>query len=552
MAGVVSINTLEGALTLAAGTGITITPSGGDTLTIAATASGANTALSNLASVAINTALVFGTGVAGAVQSTNTDLSIATLFTGDDFVPGKKISLVTGDTGGASAHTGLIELTTGTATGAAHSGAITLTSGGVATGAGGGPYHSGTIQLLTGSGAAASMNSGDVILQIGTAGGTRGKIKFVDGSEGTSGHVWTSTGTGGEGAWAAAASGGATIALDNLASTAVNADILPASNNSHKVGSTAKQFLEINGQYISSTASPTAPYEYIQIYSSGGNNLESYKDMNITAYSNGGDPPTKITITPDGAQAGGSIILVSETTAIRPGGGNEGLIVFGNVAGDVTQATAHIKTQDGTTTKFSQHLEIKTGNVDVANSGDVYISSGSVNTGTRGKVQLSGSSIETTADVLPNTTKTLSVGTAAAMFDQMHAKTIIAHYGGGLSDGGLVQSLGGDGNSLGMISVDDTLAYYDASSMAWADSTNIYSALVSSEHVAIGPFNGDPYNVYITGAKAFFQGTMRPRVFTTTERDALSGVGAGDMIYNSTLSKLQVYTGAAWQTITSV
>ncbi len=58
--GVTSLNGQTGALTLIAGTNITITPGAG-TLTIAATgSSGANTALSNLASVAINTSLLPG------------------------------------------------------------------------------------------------------------------------------------------------------------------------------------------------------------------------------------------------------------------------------------------------------------------------------------------------------------------------------------------------------------------------------------------------------------------------------------------------------------
>lgn len=44
-------------------------------------------------------------------------------------------------------------------------------------------------------------NSGNVTISIGTAGATRGKIQFVDGSEGTAGYVWTSTDTNGFGEW---------------------------------------------------------------------------------------------------------------------------------------------------------------------------------------------------------------------------------------------------------------------------------------------------------------------------------------------------------------
>ncbi len=38
---------------------------------------------------------------------------------------------------------------------------------------------------------------------------------------------------------------------------------------------------------------------------------------------------------------------------------------------------------------------------------------------------------------------------------------------------------------------------------------------------------------------------------TTAERDALTGVTAGAMIFNETTSKLNFYTGSAWEVITS-
>lgn len=60
----------------------------------------------------------------------------------------------------------------------------------------------GNIEILTGNKTAGTGNSGDIIVQPGTSlGGTRGSIKFKDGSEGTAGYVWTSKGTDGEGNW---------------------------------------------------------------------------------------------------------------------------------------------------------------------------------------------------------------------------------------------------------------------------------------------------------------------------------------------------------------
>ncbi len=42
-----------------------------------------------------------------------------------------------------------------------------------------------------------------------------------------------------------------------------------------------------------------------------------------------------------------------------------------------------------------------------------------------------------------------------------------------------------------------------------------------------------------------------PPSLTTTERDALVDLSPGGLIWNSTLSKLQVYNGSAWETISS-
>lgn len=64
----------------------------------------------------------------------------------------------------------------------------------------------GSTYILTGNKTAGTGNSGNIHIKPGTsAGGQRGKIQLRDGSEGTPGHVWTSTGVNGEGAWQAPA-----------------------------------------------------------------------------------------------------------------------------------------------------------------------------------------------------------------------------------------------------------------------------------------------------------------------------------------------------------
>lgn len=67
-----------------------------------------------------------------------------------------------------------------------------------------------SIQIQTGNKTAGTGNSGGINLQPGaSAGGTRGRLSFRDGTEGTSGYVWTSTDTTGKGAWMAAGGSGA-------------------------------------------------------------------------------------------------------------------------------------------------------------------------------------------------------------------------------------------------------------------------------------------------------------------------------------------------------
>ena len=48
-----------------------------------------------------------------------------------------------------------------------------------------------------------------------------------------------------------------------------------------------------------------------------------------------------------------------------------------------------------------------------------------------------------------------------------------------------------------------------------------------------------------------FNGVAATKTVTTTEKNALSPA-AGWVVFDTTLGKLCVYTGAAWQTITSV
>jgi len=108
-------------------------------------------------------------------------------------------------TGGARlGNSGLLTLETGNVADTGNSGAVYATSGQSVGGT------TGIMSIKTG--AAGVGTSGNILLNTGAA-TTRGEIQLQDGSEGTVGHVWTSTGVTGEGNWAAASGGGPTVLI---------------------------------------------------------------------------------------------------------------------------------------------------------------------------------------------------------------------------------------------------------------------------------------------------------------------------------------------------
>ena len=54
----------------------------------------------------------------------------------------------------------------------------------------------------------------------------------------------------------------------------------------------------------------------------------------------------------------------------------------------------------------------------------------------------------------------------------------------------------------------------------------------------------------IQSAEGTFSGRLTLPVLTTTQRDALTAV-EGMIIFNTTTNKLNFYTGAAWEAVTS-
>jgi len=155
----------------------------------------ANTSLSNLVATALVNSTTF--------EFTSNAIGTKVIKTSDQTSnASRNLKVTTGNTTGTN-NTGSNTLSSGDSS--QNSGAVSVKSGT----ASGSSHLTGNATLGSGDGIGTDCSSGDTIISTGakTGVGTRGKIKLNDGSEGTTGHVWTSTDTLGNGNWAAPASG---------------------------------------------------------------------------------------------------------------------------------------------------------------------------------------------------------------------------------------------------------------------------------------------------------------------------------------------------------
>ena len=77
-----------------------------------------------------------------------------------------------------------------------------------------------------------------------------------------------------------------------------------------------------------------------------------------------------------------------------------------------------------------------------------------------------------------------------------------------------------------------------------------YTPQTWSDNNASYPLSAARMGVIETGVQTATQfGEQGHRILTTGQRDALTGVATGTMIYNSTSSQLQFWNGAAWSAV---
>jgi hypothetical protein len=82
---------------------------------------------------------------------------------------------------------------------------------------------------------------------------------------------------------------------------------------------------------------------------------------------------------------------------------------------------------------------------------------------------------------------------------------------------------------------------------------NLYMAGTADNYLAgsLGVGTASPNASAILDVQSTAKGVRMPNM-TTTQKNAIASPAAGLMVFDTTLSKLCVYSGAAWQTITSV
>lgn len=367
--------------------------------------SGANTTLSNLTSpTAINQDLIFnksnpvmrtpdGTSVpilevqGGAITSGAGNGGTVVLRGGNAFsgfsgsitlIGGESlstgtsgaISIVGGDAG-STASTGAVELKSGNkyAGASGSTGELIIKSGQVSSG----NSSSGTVSISSGntpgtgatgalsifSGNAAGVaNSGNIIIETGTVtSGTRGSIRLRNGSQGTIGHVWTSTDVNGSGSWQAAAAAGANTTLSNLTSpTAINQNLLPS--GTIQIGSLSTPFEVIRGQSIEAVGATAA----ISIVNGAGTPILQMQDSSSLPSGN-----SAVIIRTQGASSSQILGLATENNA----------------------------TANATATKA---VRIETGNktAGTGNSGDIVLQTGTSSGGVRGDVDISARELTVT------------------------------------------------------------------------------------------------------------------------------------------------------------
>lgn len=114
----------------------------------------------------------------------------------------------------------------------------------------------------------------------------------------------------------------------------------------------------------------------------------------------------------------------------------------------------------------------------------------------------------------------------------------------------------GDNSNTATFTIDTNNTLYmgknnGGSAAVYGNNTQIYLQGSSAGVLIDDAFAENPDASAILELRTTVKGFLPPRM-TTTERDAITSPAAGLVIFNTTTSKLNVYSGTAWESVTSV
>lgn len=119
----------------------------------------------------------------------------------------------------------------------------------------------------------------------------------------------------------------------------------------------------------------------------------------------------------------------------------------------------------------------------------------------------------------------------------------------GSTGGVLFKAASIKGTNAGQLTLETPAGVGTGSFMVFSTSATERMRLDSGGNLGIG--TSSPSASAILDAQSTTRGVRMPNM-TTTQKNAIASPAAGLMVFDTTLAKLCVYTGAAWQTVTSV
>jgi hypothetical protein len=155
------------------------------------------------------------------------------------------------------------------------------------------------------------------------------------------------------------------------------------------------------------------------------------------------------------------------------------------------------------------------------------------------------------------TTQARYFSTAASTVAAAFTNADLFHYladQGTFGAGSSVTSQYGYVASSALIGAVNNYGFYgDIAAAAGTSRYNLYMAGTADNYMAgsLGIGTASPNASAILDVQSTTKGVRMPNM-TTTQKNAIASPAAGLMVFDTTLAKLCVYSGAAWQTITSV